>query len=216
MADVFEAMESGDVESVRALVSKDPAAASTRDQEGLSAVLHALYRGREEMVAVLLAAGSELDVFDASAVGDTDRVKALLHADPELVNAWSADGFSPVHLAVFFGHAATAGLLIERGADIEAVSRNRMTVRPLHSAVAGRDPESVRVLLDAGADVNAPSHAGFTPLLDAAQNGDREIVEMLLADGADASASLDDGQSAADLAKARGHEAVASLLSGGP
>lgn len=215
MADVFDAMEAGDLESLRTLVSENPAAASARDPDGLSAVLHALYRGRGEMVAVLLAMGPELDVFDASAVGDTERVRALLHAEPELMNTWSADGFNPLHLAVFFCHAVTAGLLIGRGADIEAVSRNRMTVRPLHSAVAGRDPESVRVMLDAGADVNASSHAGFTPLLDAAQNGDREIVEMLLADGADASASLDDGQTAADLALARGHEAVASLLSGG-
>jgi ankyrin repeat protein len=211
--DVFEAMEAGDVTSLRALLSEDPSAASARDGDGISAVLYAQYRGWDEMVAALLSAGPVLDLFDAAALGHTERVKELLHADPEVVSAWSPDGFSPLHLAVFFGHPQTARLLIQRGADIEAVSRNRMTVRPLHSAVAGRDRDAVRSLLDAGADVNASSHAGFTPLLDAAQNGDREIVDLLLAQGADASSTLDDGRTAADLALAAGHADLARRVS---
>jgi ankyrin repeat protein len=145
-------------------------------------------------------------------LGDSHRVRRLLHEDSELVGAWSPDGFAALHLAAFFGRAGTARLLIERGADVEAVSRNRMTVRPLHSAVPGQDQRTVEVLLDAGADPNAPSHAGFTPLLDAAQNGDGDIVELLLRRGADATASLDNGRTAVDLASAGGHDEMACLL----
>src|SRR5437867_7796537 len=161
MQALFEAIAAGDLEQVRAIVQRDPAAASARGDDGLTAVLQARYRDRQDIVAVLLAAGPQLDVFDAAAVGDDGRLVELLEAESGLVNAWSMDGFTPLHLAVFFGHAAVAGLLIQRGADIHAVSRNRMTVMPLHSAVAGRDRDSVKALLEAGADVNAPSHAGL-------------------------------------------------------
>src|SRR3989442_962547 len=54
---VLEAVMAGDVDEVRALVAADPTAACVRDEQGLSATLHALYRGRADMVAVLLAAG---------------------------------------------------------------------------------------------------------------------------------------------------------------
>ena len=210
--DVLEAVVAGDLEAVRALVASDPSVASARDEQGLSAILQALYRGRDEILAVLLAANPEMDVFDASALGDTGRVAELLDEDYQRVSAWSSDGFTPVHLAVFFGHPKTAELLLRHGADPDVVSRNPMTVRPLHSAVAGRDAEAVAVLVSSGANVNAPSHGGFTPLLEAAQNGDRRIVELLLAAGADPAAVLDGGKTAADLALAHGHHDVAALL----
>jgi uncharacterized protein len=63
-----------------------------------------------------------------------------------------------------------------------------------------------------GAEVNAPSHAGFTALLDAAQNGDRGIVELLLTAGADPGMATEAGKSARDLALEQGHQDVADLL----
>jgi ankyrin repeat protein len=212
MVDVSEAVVAGDLEAVRALVASDPSVASARDEQGLSAIMQALYRGRDDIVAVLLAADPELDVFEASALGDIGRVAELLDEDAERMSAWSPDGFTPLHLAVFFGHPRAAELLLRRGADPEVVSRNPMTVRPLHSAVAGRNAEAVAVLVSSGVDVNAPSHGGFTPLLEAAQNGDRRIVELLLAAGADPAAALDGGKMASDLALAHGHPDVAAML----
>src|SRR5438552_12395124 len=103
MSDVFELVTAGDVEGLRKLVGEQPSAASARDAQGLSAVLQAQYRGRDDMVAVLMEAGPELDLFEISALGDSDRVAAALDADPGQVNAWSPDGFTPLHLAVFFG-----------------------------------------------------------------------------------------------------------------
>src|SRR5205823_1120514 len=126
----------------------EPSAASAKDDQGLSAVLQAQYRGRSDMVAVLRPAVEDLDVFEASALGETDRVRAVVGADPGLVRGWSPDGFTPLHLAVFFGHLETARELLQRGADLTAVSRNAMTVMPLHSAAAGRNAGSVLVVLE--------------------------------------------------------------------
>jgi ankyrin repeat protein len=212
MSDVFEAVAAGDVERVRTLLAADPAVSRARDEQGLSPILHARYRDDTAMVEVLLSSGPDLDVFEAAALGDSRTVSRLLDGESNLVRAWSGDGFTALHLAVFFGYPETAGLLIRRGADVAAVSRNRMAVRPLHSAVAGRDARTVEILLEAGTDVNAPSHAGFTPLLEAAQNGDRRIVELLLASGADPELGTEAGKNARDLALEAGHQDVADLL----
>src|SRR5206468_4735453 len=89
----------------------------------MSDVLQAIYRGdRDE--AERLAAEKELDVFEASALGRTDRLRELLDGDPALVNAYGDDGFHPIGLASFFGHVDTARLLYERGADANQVARN--------------------------------------------------------------------------------------------
>jgi len=210
--DIFDAVREGDLGRVRDLVEKDPGLAGSRDGEGLSVILHARYRDREDMIEVLLSAGPELDVLEASAIGDTDRVEQILAADPRSVHVWSVDGYSPLPLAAFFGHARTAQLLLDRGADVSAVSRNRMEVMPLHSAVAGRHRAVAEALLSAGAPVDARTHGGFTPLLEAAQNGDRPLVELLLSKGADPSVAADNGKTARDLALDAGHEDVADLL----
>jgi len=150
----------------------------------VSAVLNAQYRRRDDLVGAVLEAGPDLDVFDAAALGRVDRLRQLLDEQPDRVRSWSGDGFTPLHLAAFFGRAPTVALLLERGADVGAVARNAMQVQPLHSATAGRDLESVRLLLDAGADPDARQHGGWTPLMAARQHGDAEIERLLLARGA--------------------------------
>src|SRR5256885_252625 len=102
----------------------------------MSDVLQAVYRGdREE--AELLATGRDLDVFEASALGRTERVRELLDADPSLVDAYGDDGFHPVGLASFFGHVDTARLLFERGADANQLARNEhIQTAAIHAAAA--------------------------------------------------------------------------------
>jgi ankyrin repeat protein len=74
---------------------------------------------------------------------------------------------------------------------------------PLHVAAAGTGPESVKLLLAAGAKVNAKDKTyGATPLHWAARPGNRAIVELLLAAGADASAKDNKGQTALDVIEA--------------
>jgi ankyrin repeat protein len=153
----------------------------------MSDVLQAVYRGdRDE--AERLARGRELDVFEASALGRTERVRELVDADPSLANAWADDGFQPLGLASFFGQPETARVLIERGADVNSASRNQMKVMPLHSAAAAQDPqvryEIAELLLEAGADPNARQQDDYTPLMAADQHGDARLRELLVRHGA--------------------------------
>lgn len=177
--------------------------------------MQALYEGKTEEARAIAAGRTDLDVFEAAALGDVDRLREVLDEDPSAANGWSDDGFTPLHYAAFFGHPEAAGLLIGRGADLEARSTNRefaLDAAPLHSAAAAGRRDVCEVLLDAGADVNAVQHGGYTALLDAAANGSEELVELLLERGADASTRLTDGRTAADLARAAGHLDLSARL----
>ena len=81
----------------------------------MSELLQAIYRGDRARADELLAGDPELDVFEAAAVGRTDRLRELLDQDPALANGWADDGFQPLGLASFFGHVEAARLLVERG-----------------------------------------------------------------------------------------------------
>jgi len=156
----------------------------------MSDVLQAIYRGdRDE--AERLAAKKELDVFEASALGRTDRLRELLDGDPALVNAYGDDGFHPIGLASFFGHVDTARLLYERGADANQVARNEhIQTAAIHAAAAaeGKDEaaryELVELALDHGADPNLEQGGGFRAIDAARQNGDSAVEQLLLERGA--------------------------------
>jgi ankyrin repeat protein len=154
----------------------------------MSELLQAIYRGDNARAEELLAAQPELDVFEAAAAGRTERLRELLDRDPSLANAWAEDGFQPLGLASFFGHADAAQLLLERGAKVSSASRNDMRVMPLHSAAATPDPEAryelAKLLLEAGADPNARQQDDFTPLMAAEQHGDERLRDLLLEHGA--------------------------------
>ncbi len=183
-----------------------------RDANGLGAYAAAKYSGRNEIAALLLEKGLELDIFAASMAGATERVLTLVAADPDLLNAHSADGWTPLHLACFFSAASLAGALISRGANVNARSRNPMQNAPLHAAAARRNRDAVRALLEGGADINARQHGGWTALHAASQNGDVEMVRLLIACGADVAARADNQQNAMDLALGKGHQAVVDVL----
>jgi ankyrin repeat protein len=208
----FEAIRAGDRDKVSALLTTDAALLAARDANGLGAYAAAKYSGRNEIAALLLEKGVELDVFSASMAGAKERALELIAENPDLINAYSDDGWTPLHLACFFAPPGVAEALVARGADLNARSRNPMQNTPLHAAAAGRNRDAVRVLLEHGVEVNARQHSGWTALHAASQNGDVEMVRLLIACGADVAARADNQQNAMDLALGKGHQAVVDVL----
>src|SRR4051794_33450648 len=149
----------------------------------MSEIMQALYRGDDE-AARHLAEGAELDVFEAAALGEVERLRELLGADPTLAQARSDDDFTALHYAAFFDGPDTARLLVEHGADVNAFADNELGVHPLNSAAAARNVEVARILLEHGADAGAPTRSGYTPLDAAAENGDEALTELLRSHGA--------------------------------
>jgi ankyrin repeat protein len=250
---LFTAIRAGDLATVDRILTDRPAAASASDDAGLSAVTVAAYHGQPAIVARILAAGPDLDRFEAAIVGDVDRLATLLDeaereremeretagrpgsgpsssdgangTSSETPNAGeatdesvapiegrSADGFTALHLAAFFGRPEVTRLLLERGADPNPWASGDLYVQPLHSAVAGGHAEVAAMLIHGGADIDAAQRHGYTPLMGAAQNGMAATVQLLLARGADPSARNDDVLTAAELADRAGHAEVAATI----
>jgi len=157
----------------------------------MTELLEALYRGQTERVDELLAEDPQLTVHEAAALGRTDRLRELLAEEPDRANEFGDDGFHPLGLACFFGHVDAARLLLERGADVNARSRNEhIQTAAIHAAAAaeGKDEqvryELVELALDHGADPDLPQGGGFRAIDAARQNGDRRVEQLLLERGA--------------------------------
>jgi uncharacterized protein len=207
-----EFVKEGDLASVRTLLAQNPALLSQTNDAGQSAFLLAKYYGQESLAEYLLSLNPELDLFTACIAGRLPQVQNLVEGDRSLAEAHNPDGWTPLHLASFFGHPDLARFLVQSGAPVDVRSTNAMTNTPLHAAIAGRKAELVKLLLEAGADANAQQYGGWRALHGAAQNGDRSIVESLLAHGADAEARAENQQTALDLALLKGHGDIVSLL----
>jgi len=132
----------------------------------------------------------QVKLFIAAREGDLRAVRAVLTADPMLVQGATALDSSDVE----------QGRLAQGGRS------------PLHVAVTHGHDHVVKALLGAGADPDRPAAGGLTPLHQAARRGDLSAVRHLLAAGAAVDALHDHGLRPLHLAEMRGHDAVAAAL----
>src|SRR5689334_9474062 len=121
-------------------------------------LFEAIRAGDSARVDALVAADPSLAIFAAAIQGKTARVEELLAGNRALVSALSSDGWTPLHLAAFFGAAETARALLNKGATVTARSTNEMQNTPLHAAAAGGHASIVQLLVDHGANANARQH----------------------------------------------------------
>jgi ankyrin repeat protein len=212
----LDLVKRGDTREIATWVEEEPEIAESRDAQGVSALLWAVYSG-QTVVRDFLRSGLELDLPEAAAVGDVARLRQLLGDEAavakERANSRSADGWPLLHLAAAFADRQTVLLLLEAGADVHQISQTAMRNQPLHAVLAlSRDADTVRLLVERGADVNAAQTAGYRPLHQAAVSGREDLVRILLDAGADKAARCDRGKTPADYARERGYEALAAML----
>ncbi len=207
-----EAIQKKDAKAVARLVADDAAIADRPLAIGMRPLTLAAYLRATPVVEALLAAGVLPTIHEAAILGDVETLDARLAEDPSRLHTPSPDGWTPLHLAVHFGHDNVARELLSRGADVNALSKNAEANTPLHAAAAGAQPALVPLLVDQGATVDARGAGGHTPLHVAAANGSEHVVKALLAAGADPSIPNDAGHTPRDVAIERGADEVVPLL----
>jgi ankyrin repeat protein len=208
----IDAIKAGEFERVKAMVSGEPTLIDARSRTGESAILTAVYHRQKEIVNLLVARGVTMSLFEACAAGEIERAERLIASEPSTINSFSADGWTPLHLAAFFGHARVVELLLAHDADVAARSRNSNGNTPLHAALAGNHKMAAGLLIGRGADVNATDAAGWRPLHLAASNNNLDAIKALIAQGADVLAGNGEGRTPLSLAQEKNHRESAAFL----
>jgi ankyrin repeat protein len=207
-------IRSGETAEVAAVAEEDPSLVACRDAQGVSAFLWSIYSRQPLIRDFLLTRLADLDIFEASAVGDCVRIERLLQQDAVMVQQTSGDGWTPLHLAAAFGGPQATALLLAHGAQVNQLSSNPMRNQPLHACIAlSHDCETARILIAQGADVNMAQAGGYSPLHQAAAAGLEELTGILLQAGADPAKVCDQGKTPATYAQERHHDAVVKQLS---
>ncbi|KAG7356494.1 ankyrin repeat domain protein [Nitzschia inconspicua] len=192
------------------------------DSTKLALASPAFVEGSMKVLELLLKEGAdgnacnkwkETPLLIAANNGHKNAVEALLKfgADPSLC---SEAGWSALTFAAHKGYDEIVALLLSADAPINCrVAEDAST--PLHKACAGGKAghlQSVKLLLEGGADVHALNKWRETPLLTAANHGQAGAVEALLRAGADPCKCTDTGWSPLSIAAYKGHNDVVKLL----
>lgn len=219
--ELWAAIESADLEKIDLLLSRG-APLSEKNKNGETPLEWAIWRGKPDLVRLLISHGAEYTIFAACSVGDINRVKDLLVANPAEVNAKCRLYGTPLHLACAEGHKEVAEMLIFYRANVDAREYREET--PLHWASQEGHKEVVELLLSKGATVNQYNWENVTPLHWASRKGHKEVAELLIASGADVNAVsgeyadeyiakyLRRGERPLHLACGEGHRDVVELL----
>lgn len=124
----------------------------------------------------------EQRLLNAAWEGDAPEVANLLDQGVP-VDVRGADGWTPLHRAVWFDHTQTIGLLLDRGATVNATDAEQGT--PLHRAALRGTVDTIRLLIGRGADIEARAHQGWSPLHQAACWNHIDAILELIEHGAD-------------------------------
>lgn len=177
------------------------------------------------------------EFIDAATQGDVAKVKEMLQADPSLAQSRDENGVSVVLKATYYGRRDVVEALLASGIELNifeaAATGQTARVRtlieedpalvnsyssdgfaPLSLAAFFGHPETVDVLLAAGAEVSAPSRETMrlTPLASALATGHNEIARTLIAHGAHVNAKGASDVTPLHTAAARGNIEAATFL----
>jgi ankyrin repeat protein len=196
-------------EFVKLLLEKG-ADVNTKYEDGSTTLMMAIQRDLMDTVKFLVEKGAEVNAENryyqtplmmASERGQTDIVKLLIERGAN-VDAKNMDGLTPLIMTIRgrvpYGAEVNAKdrtdilkPLIEHGANVHTKGRDGFT--PLIIAIGHRQVNSIKLLIEKGADVNAKDDHGNTVLMAASQ---AETIKLLIEKGADVNAKDEDGVTA--------------------
>lgn len=203
------AVRNDDAQSVDKLIHAG-ANVNAANRYGITPLYLACVNGNAAMIEKLLKAGADANavstegetaLMTASRTGNVDAVKVLIAHGANVNAKENWHGETALMWAVSQKHAAVARELIAKGADVNARStvnkwerQNSAEPREKWLPLGGLSVvefaarqgcvECVPVLVQGGADVNAPDQDGITPLLSSIINGHYDVANMLLENGA--------------------------------
>jgi ankyrin repeat protein len=191
---LFEAVQRNDAAMVGQLLNQG-ASVQAQDGNGQTALLLAVDRNHIESAKLLIEAGADVNAQDrqldsplllAGARGYLEILKLTLEATPNFL-IYNRFGGTVLIPACERGHVEVVKELLQTDVDINHV--NRLGWTALLEAIilsdgGSRHQEIVRLLIDAGADINLPDGEGISPLQHARTKGFTPIANMLVSAGA--------------------------------
>ena len=196
---LFGAIEHGDPEIVRLLVNTGAEVNAAAGFGGSTALHEAVAQGNSEIVQVLVDAGADIE-----AEGFMSRTPLSL----------AAEEGAPEIMKVLLGRAPDPDTAAS-GDSKKAPSPSAIGGKALFAAIESDNAAMVRLLVEAGADVNAAEgFGGNTPLHEAVEGGNAEIVQILVDAGADIEAEGFMGQTPLSLAAEEGASEIMQILLG--
>jgi ankyrin repeat protein len=186
---LISASEKGEVETVKSLLKKG-VYIHAQDKEGICAIVAAAYKNHLEIVDLLIAAGADVNMKDNSlqsaylistSYGYTELLKKTLKAGADVHATDSYNGTGLIR-AADRGYVEIIRELLKTDVRVNHINKIGWTAL-LEAIILGdggeQHTEVVRLLIDAGADVNLPDKDGTTPLAHAKNKNFTDIIKIL-------------------------------------
>lgn len=219
-AAIHQAVTSGNLATVKSLMSKNSSLLNLKDRNGYTPLHYAVSSNRTAIVTYLLEKNADVNAqtrynYSVLHFAVMNRSAAILDAllakKPKLELKDNA-GQTPLFICLQHGNRKAFDKLIDSGANVKAVTRSKQTL--LHLACNYSRADFANVLLKKGLAIDPKDTAGQTPLYFAAQRGQTELVKILIKKGAKADTRINNKYQPSPLFAAcqAGHVETVKLL----
>lgn len=169
----IQAAQKGNIRKLQEALNRDHSLIRASDENGETALIHALIKGKVKAVRFLIESRADL----VSGNGTDARIMALKTKNPDLIKAVLKDYY-------YQTKASPAGSGDSGSSALDIPLANGTTTLTIE-AVKNGDLETLKFLIGKGANPNAVNNKGETALFKAAERGDKKMIDYLLKKGAD-------------------------------